>query len=343
MIEMKIFAFPIGLLIAATAAHVTPEKAFASDPAPSNCAETYHKAFDAAADTGLADSPVMQDVWAAPLDAQVKDLLVKNHQVVELVRQASHENACDWGNLPNDAAAVARTFHRFRMLYYLMILQTRQELKDNRPKAAMEDCLSSAAMARHLGEIKLELSPLVQDAIEEGTIERIAAALPTLPADVRAIVSTGWTKLPPGASYADTIMGQFTYVQHHPAYHHAPKAWIDSLEPFYKSLAAAADDPPAQFDQVADAQMAKFWLNSIAQTAGRSLERTRKILAIMEAKRAMLETAFAIVNNGKDQIAKSKDPFGHGPFKYQKMPGGFQLESALTHNDHPVTLRVGPS
>jgi hypothetical protein len=34
------------------------------------------------------------------------------------------------------------------------------------------------------------------------------------------------------------------------------------------------------------------------------------------------------------------DPFGDGPFKYQKLDSGFELKSQLKFEGKPVTLRV---
>ena len=88
--------------------------------------------------------------------------------------------------------------------------------------------------------------------------------------------------------------------------------------------------------------MGKFKLNPFAQTIGPALKRTREPMAVVEAKRAMLETAMAVVDKGKDEAAKSKDPFGDGPLKYAEKDKGFELSSALTTSKgKPVSLRVG--
>ena len=57
---------------------------------------------------------------------------------------------------------------------------------------------------------------------------------------------------------------------------------------------------------------------------------------------ALLVAAIDIVQNGRDRLARHKDPAGDGPFQLRTLPGGFELQSKLVRGEEPVTLQVGP-
>ena len=58
---------------------------------------------------------------------------------------------------------------------------------------------------------------------------------------------------------------------------------------------------------------------------------------------ALFRAAIAIQRDGEEQLASSKDPFGAGPFKYEKLPAGFRLTSQFNFRGKQVELRVGPA
>ncbi|HZZ43572.1 MAG TPA: hypothetical protein VFE58_11595 [Tepidisphaeraceae bacterium] len=340
---MKIHTFAVGLLTAAIAGQVLPGRVWGVDVAGEvNSAITYRQAFDAAKQNGAGKSPVMsENVRTAALDENVKGLLAANQNVIGLVKQAGSEAGCDWGALPADMQGVLDTLNVARTIDHLLTLQSRMDLQDKKPDAAVEDWMASVALARRIGEIKLTVASLVQDAVEMGTIDRIAAELPGLPMATRTKLMAEWMKLPAGADGSQIIMGEYAYAQKAIVQQKGPKDWIDVLEPFYKAIAAASGDAPEQFGKVVDEQMAKFKLNPFAQTIGPSMKLTREPMAALEAKREMLETAMSVVQIGKEEVAKSKDPFGAGPFEYMDVKGGFELKSALNVKGKSVSLHVG--
>jgi hypothetical protein len=343
---MKIHTFAVGLLTTAIAAQIVPGKVFALDlptTAAANSVDTYEQAFAAAARTGLTKSPLLQqDPRTTPLDDKTKTFLDANHDVVRLVKQAAAEPACDWGNLPTDMQRVLDTLNHARTLDSLLLLQARQDIKDAKPAAAVDDWLAAIAMSRRIGQIKLIVSSLVNDATESRTIDEIAKVLPALPPVARNKLDAGWRNLPPAVTGSQMIMGEYAYAKR-AGVNQKVAGWIDALQPFYTNLAAAAGDRPDKFDKTVDDQMAKFKLNPFAQTIGPSLKRIRQPMATTEAKRALLPTAIAVLTTGPDAVKQSHDPFANAPFKYTPTDNGFELESTLTSKDKPVTLHIGPS
>lgn len=341
---MKIHTFAVGLLTAAMAGQVVPGKVWGVEVggASDNAAVVYRQAFDAADRSGVGKAAVMDgDVHTIALDGSVKTLLNENQDVVGLVRQGIGLKNCDWGTLPDDMAGVLKVLNQVRTVERLMTLQAREDLQEKQPVTAVDDWLATVAMARQVGEIKLIIASLVQSGVEMDVIQQMAAQLPGLPAEARTKLVEGWKKLPAGATGAQVMMGEYAYAQKAAVQQKFSKALIDVLEPYYKAIGAASGDAPAQFDKVVDEQIAKFKLNPFAQTIGPSIKRTREPAAALEAKRAMLETAILVVEKGPGEVAKSKDPFGAGPFQYTETKGGFELSSALAMKNKPVALRVG--
>ena len=60
------------------------------------------------------------------------------------------------------------------------------------------------------------------------------------------------------------------------------------------------------------------------------------------ARLALLEAAVDVARNGREALAKHRDPFGTGPFEYVARPQGFELRSALQIDGKPVTFIAGP-
>src|SRR5262249_9491393 len=62
----------------------------------------------------------------------------------------------------------------------------------------------------------------------------------------------------------------------------------------------------------------------------------------IQAKVAMLRAALVFLIDGQEEFAKVRDPFGSGPFGFQKTDHGFQLTSALKDaNGRSVRLDFG--
>jgi len=71
-----------------------------------------------------------------------------------------------------------------------------------------------------------------------------------------------------------------------------------------------------------------------------SVSNLRQAEAQTVARRAMFRTGLEILINGNDEIQRSRDPFGNGPFEYRKIPEGFELISRLpTANGNSCSLR----
>lgn len=327
------------------AAQVVPGKVWGVEvptPAGTNAADVYRKAFDAIDRTKVKDTDVLQcDMRQVVLDEKVKDLLAHNAETIALLRDAAGVKACNWGEVDGDMQKVLDLLNPANTAGRLSILYARQELEDHQPEAAINDWMAAITLARRLGELNLVVSRLAGESIEVSAIKEIAAALPGLPVESRRTLAAKWKALPDPGAPSEWIMGEYAFAKKTIVRQGLGKAWIEILEPFYKTIAAAAGQPPAEFAKVVDAELAKVKLNPFAQTLAPSFKRTREFLAVVEAQRGMLETAITVLEKGKDEVTRSKDPFGEGPFVYRESAKGFELECGLSLKDKPVALRVG--
>jgi hypothetical protein len=64
-------------------------------------------------------------------------------------------------------------------------------------------------------------------------------------------------------------------------------------------------------------------------------------LAREQTEMAMLQSAIAIVQSGPDKARDLQDPVNHQPIAYEETANGFELESTVTSNEKPVTLKIG--
>jgi hypothetical protein len=74
------------------------------------------------------------------------------------------------------------------------------------------------------------------------------------------------------------------------------------------------------------------------------LPRMEKVLsAEMRAKVRweMLLAAIAVAEGGPSRLKGFQDPAGAGPFQYEKLAGGFRLQSAFKDQDQPMALTFG--
>jgi hypothetical protein len=301
-------------------------------------------------------------VVTTPLGAETADLLARQGRAVVLARAAAALPVTvppDAGPTPRPPASrpvtrpgggdderwsypVSRLAESIPRLSALLVLHARHESRDGRPAAAVDDLLAAMALARHASAERTMTAKLVEIAAYRPAAEALAACLPALPRGVAATLTDRLAALPPSPTHAEMVRGEFAFAKRSAARQGFVVAvMVGGLEGFYTAMADGGALPPAEYRRLAERQVAAHSLNPWAKVIGPALGRTRETTAVFEAKQAMLATAVDVVLNGEAAVAKSKDPFGDGPFTCRKLAAGFELAGHLTHNAEPVKLTVG--
>jgi len=276
------------------------------------------------------------------LDDSAAALLAKQQPTIALIRRAATMPTADWG-IDGDAQAMVGVAQHVRLLSCLMVSNARNELRGGQFAAAVDDLVAALAVSRHASVAQTTMvTKMGEQAAAWPAMDDLAAALPTLPKDVLAAIPAKLSALPASPTMAQMVRGEQAFARAT-----APKQGavavigVAGLTGFYDALARGGQLPPDGFDKLIDEQMQKFAVNPFAGILGPAFKRSRLNTAMLEAKQAMLATAIDVVLRGDGIVAASKDPFGNGPFKFEKTAKGFRLRSALTRDGKPVELSVG--
>jgi hypothetical protein len=216
-------------------------------------------------------------------------------------------------------------------------------LHHGQPAAAADDLVAALAVSRHssVGQTTM-VTKMGEEAAARVAIQELAAVLPSLPKEVVAALPAKIAKLPPSPSMSQLVRGEQAFARAAaPKQGAAAVIAVAGLTNYYDALAKGGDLPPDEFAKLVDEQAAKYAANPFAGILSPSFKRARELPAMLEAREAMLSAAINIVLHGEGAVAASKDPFGAGPFAFEKTAKGFRLRSALKRDGKPVELVVG--
>jgi hypothetical protein len=270
-------------------------------------------------------------------------VLARFAPAIHSVREAIHADLHPTAPKVQDISPLLEQLHRGRELYDLMMLQVRMDLANKDQDLAARDLLASIALGRNISREPVIVSNLVGIAIETGSMHQLAALLPSLTPEQRAVVRKEYAKLPEPTKFADVIHGEQTLAAQMLPRQMGAKApeEIKKLAPFYDAVAKASEESPGKFAQTVQKE-AENSPSMLAKAMAPALIRPYDAYIRLKIERAMFDAAMDVLDQGPESIQKTSDPAGEGPFKYQKRANGFELSSELRDADNkPVTLVVG--
>jgi hypothetical protein len=309
-------------------------------------------------------------------DPSVEKLATEAYKSMMYLHRAARLQRCDWG-LDYDDGISLLLLHlpKARDLARLAALHARYEMERGNSKALRDDAFGMMALARHVGRDPAMICVLVRHLIEDMVVDLTSPYVPQLKAkyaDSKAMFES----LPPSSSVLDTFdmerefflvwivrkikeeekrdPGAGLKMWNNLLGDEAPKALkqIQSVEqaikltegvlPVYDELEKLVALPHAEFD----AKYPDFKQQSLKPDTLTAflIPKIDDLLAKerrSQARVAMLLAAIAVAEGGPDQLKNIEDPFGDGPFEYQKLDNGFELKSKLKFENKQVTLRVG--
>jgi hypothetical protein len=309
-------------------------------------------------------------------DPEVEKLATEAQKSMMYLHRAARLERCDWG-LDYDDGISLLLLHltKARDLARLTALHARYEMERGNKRAFRDDATGMMVLARHVGRDPAMICVLVRHLIDGMVVDLVAPYVPQLHAkyaDSKAMFDS----LPPSSSVLDTFDMEREYfliwivrkikeeekrdpgaglkMWNNLLGPEAPAALkrIQSVEeaikltegvlPVYDELKKIVALPHAEFD----AQYPKFKQQNIKPDTLQAflfpqiddlLAKERR----SQARVAMLLAAIAVAEGGPDKLTSIDDPFGDGPFEYQKLDNGFELKSQLKLEGKPVTLTVG--
>jgi hypothetical protein len=312
-----------------------------------------------------------------PLDGPLNDAAVKlvdqSHASLLYLHRGAKLRKCDWGLDYRDGISMLLPHvAKSRTLARLAALDARRAFEAGQSDRARDDAYGMFALARQVGGDHTLVSMLVCYSIEEMAIDVVAPYVPQINASYDQAVKMFQT-LPPSPPlsqgvFCEKLLSRSIINQLQQAEDRQAGSWrklwqldmqapeplknveslaklVQYMEEFhsvYDELAQLTTLPPREFDAKYPAFVERA--EAASPVAKLLLPAMRKVVTAQrrsQARTEMLLAAIAVVEGGPEKLKSIKDPFGDGPFQYQKLDEGFRLSSMLQVDGKPVTLVIG--
>src|SRR5262245_22463241 len=188
-----------------------PVWTFAQVPArvtskPNNAALQYWQAFSTMPTLDEKQKELLENWNTAPLDAKAQELINASSNSVMYLHRGAQIEVCDWGLDYDDGIGLLLPHvAKSRDLARLAALHARFEFERGNKKAARQDAVSMAALARHIGQEPIMICQLVQYLIEEATVDLVAPHVPELKASYADSLAM-FDRLPKAATLQESVM-----------------------------------------------------------------------------------------------------------------------------------------
>ena len=315
-----------------------------------------------------------------PVDKQLQDLVNSSANALQYMHRGTKVDACDWG-IAYDLGPYAMLPHlsKSRDLARIALLRARLSFNAGENQAAMDDIIATVRLGRHSAQegVIILISILVNYGIEAQIVDTTAEFLPKMKKAEIQSLRNRLRDIPKPSSMSEAILGErelfLTWL--------IDAAGKESAQQKLVELAGSVDDGLKKKVSAASAQQLVRWardLNDVYEAGSRlmklspdeALAAEKKLLAPLQApesanplgmmflpsfgsarraeahyltRQALLQAAFDVQLSGSSALSRpeNRDPFGDGPFRYQKTDSGFELVSDYVHQKSPVTLRIG--
>jgi hypothetical protein len=387
-------ALTSALLGAAVCGVVTPS-AFAAPESPAstarpdgqhaapNAAVEYWQAFAVLPPMDEQQRAIAENVAAANLNPAAIRLIDASANSLKQLHRGAAIRECDWGLHHEDGPMLLLPhLAKARDLSRLACLRARAEFQKGDTAGAAEDLADALTLARHSGQDATLIAILVQDAIEQMTINVAAANLSGVKSPALQGFSNRLSQLPPGGSmkesavgierqfgldwlidqlksvkpdenWQDRIAGIIGAGEGTPTLQDLIKSSggdvqnvikrLEASRPYYEQMLPLFDLPPEQFHPRAEALYKQFATDPWGKMMLPDYTKVYDKHMSAEVRLAMLRAAVAMAEGGPNALKNSKDPVGGAAFEYHTTPNGFELRSKLTIDGKSVTLTVGPT
>lgn len=341
-----------------------------------NAALQYWQGFAELPTMDQAQRDIVEHFGTAELNAQAIGLIESSSNSLRQLHRGAAISECDWGLDKQDGLMMLLPhLGKARDLARIACLRARLEFQRGDAPAALEDLGDVIVFARHSGAGSTLIALLVQVSIEQVAVEvagdhligakgpaleRFGQRLMHLPEGgsmresavlIERQFGLDWLInqlkiVKPGEDWRGRIGQTFANeagIQELLKSTKSPEELISRLEasrPYYEQIPPLLDLPPDEFRTRAKALYAKYandaWgkmmLPDYSKVYGRQMS--------AEVRLAMLRAAIAVVESGQGALNNFPDPAGHAPFRYESQGNGFELQSSLTVDGKPVTLKV---
>lgn len=284
------------------------------------------------------------------LDQEAPRLLRQLEEAINLARTGAAIRTAEWPSRENNPGQSILLGKIVRSCSTLLVYTALHELEQGETEQAISDLLSSLAVARHASVKPNMMVKLIEIGASRRASDILAQHMPSFSKERVAALREQLKQLLPSPSLAEVIRKEYQFGileatrqdKQTGRKDHFSERQFSELKNFYAALADAASLPPDKFATAINDQTSKYSENVFASLIGKILQSFQKNGSVSLTRRALLEGGIQIVLKGESAVSDSKDPYGVGPFTYQKHKNGFELSSQLIHRDKPVSMTFGP-
>jgi len=341
-----------------------------------NAALAYWQAFAVLPPTDKTHDEILRDVVKAKLDERAKSLIKKSDGALSCLRRATAMPECDWGlELSAGPHMVMPHLSKARQMARFACLHARLSFQSGQADAALETLGDMLVLARRLGEDQILIGLLVQYAIEQMVIDVLTQKLADLEAahldalakrldglpeggslraafELEQEIYVGWARRVVRESKTDTEAVQMLrsmVVEMAPDEEPLPKVtreqiakWLDGTWNDYNEILGVLDASQEVRKKKWEALLRRVRAeNPYSSLVLPALERCCEVRDKNRAIWSLFKAAIFVARDGNKRLQEFRDPFGDGPLKYEKTPGGFRLQSQLDYRGKQVELTVG--
>jgi hypothetical protein len=319
---------------------------------------------------------LIKDAPTVNLDQRTEKLVQSSNSALVCMRRAVLMPNLQWGlDYSAGPHMVMPHLSKARQMTRYACLHARQQLADENPDGALETLRDTLVMGRHVGSDNVLISLLVQYAVERIVIDTACQELTRFDDQQLDTLTEYLDALPDGGSVTESMkMEKRTYIgwarrvvreatsdQEAAGQLHdivvpqdqAPDVagitrtqisqWLDQTAKDYDEILAIVNLPDREFQPRWDSLLARIKQEkSYSSVVLPALKQVRMARDRQAAMWALFRAAVAVERDGAQRLDSINDPFGSGPFGYEKLPAGFRLTSQYKYRDQPVQLTVGP-
>lgn len=375
-----VMLFLLSVAVAHAAAAAAPDQ---KSELATNAALQYWQAFSQMPTLGKDERMLLGPATNESLHKpEVEKLVTSSQMSLKYLHRGVKKPACDWGLDYNDGLGLLLPhLAKGRDLALLAALHAQYEYQRGNKQALHDDAFAILTIGRHIGRDPIMICLMTRYATEDIAIDLLAPYIPEIKASHERSVAM-FEALPPAPSMSDCMRVEQKYFlawmikRLKDAERDKPGAWqsewksffppsetepvlqavgkvrtfeqaieqTEPLLPLYDDLQRIIDLPKDEFEIQYPAFKRKAAETSpLAELILPAVDKVIHKECRNRARIAMLLAAIAVAEKGPDALKNIEDPFGSGPFGYQKTEGGFELKSELTVNGKPVTLKIGGS
>ncbi len=355
--------------------------AAAADPVADNAALHYWRAFSVFPSLSDKQEESLRAAIEkpGPIHEETAKMIELGRASLKELHRGAACSRCVWGTpLEEGAEVLLPHCAKVRQLVRLACARAHLRFQQHRPAEAIDDLMAAMTLGRHLADDRIIICLMVDFAVERQAIGAAARHLGQLQAAQLDDFAARLDRLPPALTMRQAIQSEKEFllegfirdlsgpnakekvaallkgISDNDA---AVSKWLQeapaeqirdaaiALRPVYDKIAAMMEGPPAE---VKSPETLLAGLNGPARALGMGLLPTVLACRVSEAahqtRLAMLKAAVAVARHGREALRNEsfQDPYGGGPFAYEKTPGGFRLVSKTRDRDgKAVILEVG--